>query len=99
MVDSFRTDWLDLHAVQGALKNLLHHNLKAAVFQHSGFFMVQFLHTFMTIEKPFVDVSDTQSYCCSVTQSWPTLCNPMNCSTPGFPGLHCLPGFAQTYVH
>ena len=23
----------------------------------------------------------------------------MNCSTPGFPILHCLPEFAQTYVH
>ena len=29
-------------------------------------------------------------YCCSVTQSCPTLCNPMDCSMPGFPVLHCL---------
>ena len=28
-----------------------------------------------------------------------TLCNPMNCSTPIFPVLHCLPEFAQTHVH
>ena len=27
------------------------------------------------------------------------LCNPMNCSTPGFPVLHCLLEFAQTHVH
>ena len=27
------------------------------------------------------------------------LCNPMNCSTPGFPVFHCLPEFAQTCVH
>ena len=33
------------------------------------------------------------------TQSCPTLCNPMNCSTPGFPVLHYLPQFAQTHVH
>ena len=26
--------------------------------------------------------------CCSVTQSCPTLCDPMDCSTPGFPVLH-----------
>ena len=26
--------------------------------------------------------------CCSVAQSCPTLCNPMDCSTPGFPGHH-----------
>ena len=27
------------------------------------------------------------------------LCNPMDCSTPGFPVLHNLPEFAQTHVH
>ena len=37
--------------------------------------------------------------CCSVTKSCPTLCNPMDCSTPGFPVLHYLPEFAQTHVH
>ena len=34
--------------------------------------------------------------CCSVSQSCPTLCHPMGCSTPGFPVLRCLPEFAQT---
>ena len=29
----------------------------------------------------------------------PTLCDPMDCSTPGFPVLHHLPEFAQTHVH
>ena len=37
--------------------------------------------------------------CCSVAQSCPTLCNPIDWSTPGFPVLHYLPGFAQTHVH
>ena len=36
---------------------------------------------------------------CSVAQSCPTLCNHMNCSTPGFPVLHYLLEFAQTHVH
>ena len=36
--------------------------------------------------------------CCSVTQSCPTLCNPMDCSIPGSLVLHCLPEFAQTHV-
>ena len=35
----------------------------------------------------------------SVAQSCPTLCNPMDCSTPGFPVLHCLLEFAQAHVH
>ena len=34
-------------------------------------------------------------YCCSVTPLCLTLCNPMNCSMPGFPVLHCLLEFAQ----
>ena len=36
--------------------------------------------------------------CCSVTESCPTLCDPMNCTTPGFPVLHYLPDFAQTHI-
>ena len=35
----------------------------------------------------------------SVAQSCLTLCNPMNCSTPGLPVHHQLPEFTQTYVH
>ena len=35
----------------------------------------------------------------SVAQSCPTLCDPMDCSTPGLPVLHHLPEFTQTHVH
>ena len=35
----------------------------------------------------------------SVTQSCLTLCNPMNCSTPGLPVWHQLQEFTQTHVH
>ena len=35
----------------------------------------------------------------SVSQSCLTLCNPMDCSTPGFPVLCDLPEVAQTHVH
>ena len=35
----------------------------------------------------------------SVTQSCPTLCDPMNLSTPGLPVHHHLPEFTQTHVH
>ena len=37
--------------------------------------------------------------CCSVAKSCLTLCDPMDCSTPGFPVLHHLLEFAQTHVH
>ena len=36
---------------------------------------------------------------CSVTKSCPVLCDPMDCSTPGFPVLHYLLEFAQTNAH
>ena len=49
---SFRMDWFDLLAVQGALKSLLqHHNLKASILLCSAFFMVQLSHPYMTTGK------------------------------------------------
>ena len=58
----FRMDWLDLRAVQRALKSLLHHSSKASVLQCSAFFIVQLLYPYMTDGKtialtrwPFVD--------------------------------------------
>ena len=35
----------------------------------------------------------------SVAQSCPTLCDPMDCSTPGLPVHHWLPELTQTHVH
>ena len=37
--------------------------------------------------------------CCSAVQSCPTLCDPMDCSMPGFPVHHQLPKLAQIHVH
>ena len=54
-----------------------------------------------------IEVTAEHSLCCtwvfiqfsSVAQSCPTLCDPMDCSTPGLPGHHQLPEFTQTHVH
>ena len=35
----------------------------------------------------------------SVAHSYPTLCDPTDCSTPGFPVHHQLPELTQTHVH
>ena len=49
---SFRTDWLDLLAVQGTLKSLLqHHSSKASILQCSTFFIVQLSRLYMTTGK------------------------------------------------
>ena len=85
---SFRMDWLDLLAVQGTLKNLLqHHSSKASILRCSAFFIVQLAHPYRSDQVR------------SVIQSCPTLCNPMNHSTPGLPVHHQLPEFTQTHVH
>ena len=48
----FRMDWLDLLAVQGALKSLLQHqSSKASILLHSAFFTVQLSHPYMTTGK------------------------------------------------
>ena len=49
---SFRTDWLDLLAVQGTLKSLLqHHSSKASIPHRSAFSIVQLSHPYMTTGK------------------------------------------------
>ena len=49
---SFRTDWLDLLAVQGTPKSLLqHHSSKASILLRSAFFTVQLSHPHMTTGK------------------------------------------------
>ena len=46
---SFRIDWFDFLAVQGALKSLLqHHSSNASILQHSTLFMVWLSHPYMT---------------------------------------------------
>ena len=51
---------------------------------------------FETLQAPQTWISVQFS---SVTQSCPTLCDPMNCSTPGLPVHRQLPEFTQTHVH
>ena len=49
---SFRTDGLDLLAVQGTFKSLLqHHSSKASILQQTAFFTVQLSHPYMTTGK------------------------------------------------
>ena len=47
-LNSFKTDWFDILAVQETLESLLHQNSKALVLQCSSFLMVQPLHSSVT---------------------------------------------------
>ena len=42
---------------------------------------------------------DLLFFCCSVAQSCPALFDPIDCSTPGAPLLHCFLEFVQIHVH
>ena len=49
---SFKMDWFDLPAVQGTLEILLQHHIsKASILWHSAFYLVQFLHPYLTTGK------------------------------------------------
>ena len=54
--------------------------------------------------SPYIGVKSKESESCSVqfssvAQLCPTLCNPMDCGTPGLPIHHQFPEFTQTHVH
>ena len=44
-------------------------------------------------------VSSSVQFSSVQSQLYPTLCDPMNCSTPGLPVHHQLPELTQTHVH
>ena len=59
---------------------------------------------YMDLQKQKIlrrDGKNTQKNCTKkiFTQSCPTLCDPMNRSTPGLPVQHQLPEFTETHVH
>ena len=64
---SFRIDWFGFFAVQGTLKNLLQHNLKASVLWRSAFFMVHLSHPYMTTRKTvaltYPDLCEQSKWC------------------------------------
>ena len=67
--------------------------LAPCFFSHNNienFFPYQFIKSFLILHYSCIS---------SVTQSCPTLCDPMDCSTPDLPVHHQLLEFTQTHVH
>ena len=75
---------------------------KLCAFLLYNFTSIEFI-LLLIMTKIIGHLTQINSFICnqirSVAQSCPTLCHPMNCSTPGFPVLYCLLEFAQTQVH
>ena len=62
--------------------------------------VVTMMHTYLHLIKLYaLTVFYMSVQFSSVAQSCPTLCDPMNRSTPGLPVHHQLPEFTQTHVH
>ena len=84
---------LDLHLIIQADLTLLDfallHFSNAAFFQHKS----------KACGKPMWSESISAFCCCLVAQLCLTLCDPMDCSMPGFPVLQHLLELAQTHVH
>ena len=92
---NWRCDWID-HNVKGKAKRYgINITSKSRVFLKSG---GAFSPEFKT---PHIHSIPNAIYscCCSVSQSCPALCNPMDCSMQGFPVPYYLPGFAQILVY
>ena len=64
-----------------------------------SFFLVLVFSRCQHCFKHFICINISSVQFSSVAQSCPTLCNPMNHSTPGLPIHHQLPEFTQTHVH
>ena len=54
---------------------------------------------YFTLKLQLVKLKLFLNYCCSFAQLSLTLCDPIDCSMPGFPVLHHLLEFAQTLVY
>ena len=80
----------ELYPLPSNIKKLLF-NSKLPSFNFSSIALVNFSSIL------FSDLLSDQIR--SVAQSCPTLCDPMNCSTPGLPVHHQLPEFTQTHFH
>ena len=95
---SFRTDWLDLLAVQGTLQSFLqHHSSKTSILLHSAFFIAQLSHPYMTTGKTIALTRRTfvgkvmsllfntlsAAAAAKSLQSCPTPSDPRDCSLPG----------------
>ena len=60
---------------------------------------VSFCMTFLVVTILYIHNLSPCIQFSSVAQSYPTLCDPMNHSTPGLPVHHKLPEFTQTHIH
>ena len=93
--------WLQFSSVQSL--SLFFFFLGKMIYFFIFFILYLTLHNCISFAK-YQNESTTGRFrmgntCMPVTQSYPTLCDPMNCSTPGLLVHHQLPESTQIHVH
>ena len=91
---------LSVWALDVGMEDWKVYSWNSALFNRGGFCLLQFhggiyVYVFLICSLR----CSYNSYNCSVTKLCPTLCDPMDCSMPGFPVFHHLPEFVQTHDH
>ena len=93
--------WVTLHSMAHsfiALNKIVIHVIGFVSFLWNGKSMEVFVSE-ISSSKPGLNHQQENVQFNSATQSYLTLYDPMDCSTPGFPVHHQLPELAQTHVH
>ena len=94
------SSWYDskVKGVRGTLCNII---IKGRCFGAPMWFGCALHYSFSPSPQQLSWGGKTKVFCCfcSVAKLCPTLCDPVGCSLPGSPVLHCLPEFAKIPVH
>ena len=90
-----------MHCTEWGLLSVKRKNLGEVVFKESAVKVSSKYRMQLAQSQRLIDTtcSSCRVQFSSVTQSCPTLCNPMNHSTPGLPVHHQLLEFTQNHVH
>ena len=92
------TWWVTVHRVTKSQTQLKQLSTHACFINNEFLFNKCFIIMCQTCFSYNLVASFSSVQFISVAQSCPALCDPMNCSTPGLPVHHQLPGFTQTHV-
>ena len=90
---------LEISTIKFPNVSFLYINGSYFILWYSSSLIIREIQIKTTMRYHLIFVRVTSFQFSSITESCPTLCNPIECSTPGFPVHHQLPELTQTHVH